>query len=177
MFEKTLETKTVYKGKILDVSVSKIELPDGRTSTREVAHNSGGVCVLALDEQENIILVKQFRYPSQEELYELAGGKHDANETHEETGMRELLEETGYVSNEVQYLGYIYPTVAYGDEVIHMVLARNCTYRKQALDPGEFVSVETFSLDQVLHMIETNEIKDGKTIVAVLKYMQFIRHK
>ncbi|MDH6368055.1 MULTISPECIES: NUDIX hydrolase [unclassified Breznakia] len=175
MYEKTLETKTIYTGKILDVSVSKVELEDGKISTREVAHNTGGVCVLALDPDENIIMVRQFRYPSKEELYELAGGKHNENETHEQTGMRELLEETGYVSSDVTYMGYLYPTVAYADEVIHMVLARNCVYHKQQLDPGEFVHVEVIPLNQALEMISNNVIKDGKTIVAILKYMQFMK--
>jgi len=177
MKEKTLLHKVVYDGKIIQVDVDDVELSDGTTSKREVVHNSGGVCVLALDAFEQVILVKQYRYPSNEILYELAGGKQEKNESYIESGCRELKEETGYVSDECTYLGYLYPTVAYSSEVIHMVLARNCVYKQKSLDVGEFCDTVLLSMDKVLEMIASNEIKDGKTIVAILKYMQFFQKK
>ena len=177
MKEKTLQHKVIYDGKIIRVDVDAVELCDGSITKREVVHNGGGVCVLALDEKEQIILVKQYRYPFNEILYELAGGKQAQNESYIESGLRELEEETGYVSEECEYLGYLYPTVAYSSEVIHMVVAKNCVYRQVCLDDGEFVETILLSMDEVLKMIATNEIKDGKTIVAILKYLQFQSNK
>lgn len=177
MKEKTLVHNVVYDGKIIQVDVDEVELCDGSTSKREVVHNNGGVCVLALDENEQVILVKQYRYPSDEILYELAGGKQETGESYIESGLRELVEETGYVSDDYEYLGYLYPTVAYSTEVIHMVLARNCVYKKKCLDTGEFADTIILPMDNILEMIDNNEIKDGKTIVAVLKYLQFNQKK
>ncbi len=170
MKEKCLQSEVIYDGKIIKVEKDRIELEDGHQSMREVVHNTGGVCVLAFDEDENIILAKQFRYPFKEELFELPGGKQDGDERFEESGMRELLEETGYISDEVTYLGYFYPTVAYCSEIIHMVVAKNCVYRQQQLDEGEHVEVFKVSKQKMYEMICNNEIKDGKTIVAFMKY-------
>lgn len=171
MKEKTIQSELIYDGKIIRVEKDAVALENGHQSTREVVFNSGGVCTLALTNNEEVVLVKQFRYPSKEELWEIPGGKADADETYTQTGLRELEEETGYISEEVEYLGYMYPTVAYCSEIIHMVVAKNCTYKQQKLDDGEHVEVHLIPLQEVLRMIETNEIKDGKTIVAILKYI------
>ena len=175
MKETCIENEVIYDGKIIRVEKDVIELEDGHRSTREVVFNSGGVCVLAFTEDNKVILVKQFRYPSKEELFELPGGKQDQNESFIQSGMRELKEETGYVSDDVQYFGYFYPTVAYCSEVIHMVVARNCTFNQQCLDEGEHVEVCLLDYDKVKAMILDNEIKDGKTIVAILKYETFLQ--
>lgn len=170
MKEKCINKEVIYDGKIIRVEKDDIELEDGHRSTREVVFNTGGVSVLAFDQAGKIILAKQFRYPSKEELYEIPGGKQNENESYVAAGMRELEEETGYTSNDATYFGYFYPTVAYCSEVIHLVLAKNCVYKKQHLDDGEHVDVALYDYDEVKRMIYDNEIKDGKTIIAVLKY-------
>ena len=169
MKEKTINSTRIYDGKIIQVDKDEIEV-GGRKSTREVVHNAGGVSVLALDEKDNVILVKQFRYPSKEELYEIPGGKAECNETLVESGMRELKEESGYVSDNAIYFGYIYPTVAYSSEIIHLVLTKNCKYEKQCLDEGEHVEVIKVPFKKALDMVLNNEIVDGKTMIAILKY-------
>lgn len=170
MFEKKISGEVIYDGKIIRVERDVIELEDGHRSTREVVFNSGGVSVLALDKDENVILVKQFRYPSKEELYEIPGGKQNENEDFVTSGMRELEEESGYTSEEAEYFGYFYPTVAYATEVIHMLLAKNCYYTKQHLDAGEHVDVVKIPFEEAKAMVFDGRIKDGKTIVALLKY-------
>lgn len=170
MKEKKISGEVIYDGKIIRVEKDYIELEDGHRSTREVVFNSGGVSVLALDKDENVILVKQFRYPSKEELYEIPGGKQNKDEDYVTSGMRELEEESGYTSEDAQYFGYFYPTVAYATEVIHLLLAKNCYYTKQHLDVGEYVSVELIPFEEVKKMVFDGRIKDGKTIIAVLKY-------
>lgn len=175
MKETMLKSEIIYDGKIIQVKKDNIILENGHQSVREVVYNSGGVCTLALTEDKHIIMVKQFRYPSQEELWELPGGKREEKETFVETGLRELIEETGYVSKDASYFGYLYPTVAYCSEVIHMVVAKNCRFEKQRLDEGEHVEVRLLPIQDTLKMICNNEIKDGKTIVAILKYMAFLK--
>lgn len=177
MKETTVKHKTVYEGKIVQVYEDQVELCDGTKSTREFVHNNGGVGVLAFDTQGNIILVKQFRYPSKEVLYEIAAGRQEPGETYMETGMRELLEETGYHSDETSYFGYLYPTVAYADETIHLVVAKNCTYLKKQPDLGEFTETIILPMQDVVDMIYRNEIKDGKTIIAVLKFLCLQQYK
>lgn len=173
MKEKTIKSETIFNGKVIDVYRDQVELENGMKSIREVVHNDGGVCVLALTQDKKIVLVKQFRYPSKEELYELPGGRKEEHESLVETGKRELKEETGYVSEDVSYFGCLYPTVAYCDEVIHIVLAKNCRFERQCLDEGEFVDVELFALEELKEMILNHKIKDGKTLVGLLKYFAF----
>lgn len=170
MKETCIKNEIIYDGKIIKVEKDIVVLEDGHQSTREVVFNSGGVCVLAFDEQDQIILAKQFRYPFKEELIELPGGKQEKNETYVESGLRELREETGYTSEDAQYLGYFYPTVAYCSEVIHMVVAKKCQFQKQQLDIGEHVNVVKLSKQEMYERIANNEIRDGKTIVAFFKY-------
>lgn len=170
MKEITIHSKVVYDGKIIQVTKDEVRLANNAHDIREVVHNNGGVAVLALTSDEQVILIKQFRYPSKEVLYELPAGRQEAQESLMETGARELLEETGYVSNDWHYLGYIYPTVAYVDETIHVTLANNCEYHKQQLDENEFCETCIVSLDQALQFVYSNVIKDAKTIIALLKY-------
>ena len=158
MWEKQISSTCLYDGAILRVEKDEVELEDGSRSIREVVHNSGGVAV------------KQFRYPSKEVLYELPGGKQEAGESIVEAGMRELREETGYTTRHPRYFGYLYPTVAYASEVIHLVLAEHAVFLKQELDEGETVEVVRMPLHEALRLIESNEIKDAKTIIALLKY-------
>ena len=170
MKEFKVSGEVIYDGKIIRVERDQIELENGHRSVREVVFNSGGVSVLALDDEENVILVKQFRYPSKEELYEIPGGKQNEGEDFVTSGLRELEEESGYMSDDAEYFGYFYPTVAYSSEVIHMLLAKNCYYTKQHLDEGEHVSVVKVPFNEALNMVFEGKIKDGKTIVAILKY-------
>ena len=170
MKEFKVSGEVLFDGKIIRVERDQIEMENGEKSMREVVYNTGGVSVLALTENEEVILVKQFRYPSKEDLYEIPGGKRDDSEEFITAGLRELKEETGYVSDEVEYFGYFYPTVAYCAETIHIVLAKNCHYEKQCLDEGEYVDVEIIPFKKVMEMVYNNEIKDGKTLIALLKY-------
>ena len=152
MKEKKISGEVIYDGKIIRVERDRIELEDGHRSVREVVFNSGGVSVLALDKEENVILVKQFRYPSKEELYEIPGGKQNEGEDYVVSGLRELEEESGYMSDDACYFGYFYPTVAYATEVIHLLLAKNCYYTKQHLDVGEHVSVVKIPFNNALQL-------------------------
>ena len=106
MQEKTLSSKTIYDGKVVKLTVDEVELSNGRTSKREVVHHKGAVCVLAITPDNLVPLVKQFRYPFKEVMLELPAGKLDKdNEDIEDAARRELSEETGFIANELKYLG------------------------------------------------------------------------
>ena len=104
-FEKTLDSKKIFDGRVLHIVLDEVELPDGKRSKREVVNHPGGVCVAALDEDNNLSFVKQFRYPYKEVVLELPAGKLEKGSTPLENGKRELLEETGHSQEQVHILG------------------------------------------------------------------------
>jgi len=170
MTEKTLSTQSIYNGKILNVRKDTVELPNKNNADREVIEHSGGVCVLPLTEADEVIMVKQFRYPYETVLLEIPAGKLEKGESPLECGKRELLEETGCTAERFEYLGKLYPTPAYCTEVIHMYLARGL-YDKGENNPDadEFLDVVKMPFDKVIDMIFRDELPDAKTQVAMLK--------
>ncbi|MGN1120081.1 MAG: NUDIX domain-containing protein [Oscillospiraceae bacterium] len=167
--EKTLSSEQKFDGKIVKLFVDRIELEDGREATREVIKHPGGVCVLPLDENGDVLFVRQFRYPHQKVLLEIPAGKLEYGENHSECGLRELKEETGCTCDRYDYLGSLIPTPAYCGEVIHMYLARGLHYGEQKLDSGEFLDIIRIPLDRAVEMVMNNEIGDSKTQIALLK--------
>lgn len=167
--EKKLGGKTVYDGKILKLEVDDVELPDGNRAIRECVRHRGGAAVLAVIDNE-VLLVKQFRYLYGKEIYEIPAGKLEIGEDPAVSAGRELKEETGYTADLVHLID-IYPTPGYTDEIIHVYRAVNCTLTKQKLDDGEFLSCELVPVNKVLDMIKKGEINDSKTICALQHYI------
>lgn len=169
--EKTVESELKYDGKIVKLFVDKAEVENGDIVKREVIKHPGGVCVVPLDEDENVIFVRQFRYPRKRVFLEIPAGKLEYGENHRECGLRELKEETGCVCDSFEYLGNLVPTPAYDTEIIHMYLARRLHAGEQNLDKDEFLETEKIPLKKAAEMIMKNEIADAKTQVAILKTM------
>lgn len=167
--EKTIESQTVYKGPIFNIDHDSVELEDGSRSIRDVLIHNGGVCVIPVTENNDIYMVRQFRYPFRTVTLEVPAGKLEAGEDHSICGRRELLEETGCTCSEYIYLGEMYPTPAYNSEITYMYLAKGLEYKKQQLDDGEFLDVVTVPLSEALKMVMNGEIKDGKTQIVILK--------
>lgn len=168
--EKQLTAEYLYKGKIIRVRKDLAELPDGTTAAREVVEHNGGVCVCALTDKNEIIFVKQFRYPYMEEILEIPAGKRDSvDEIPLECGIRELKEETGATAKRFISLGELYPTPGYCGEIIWMFAALDLEYGDQDPDDDEFLEVEKIPLEKAVEMILNGEIKDAKTQTAVLK--------
>lgn len=168
--EKQLAKKYVYNGKIINLRVDDALLPNGKTALREVVEHPGGVCVAALTDQDEILLVKQFRYPYMEEILEIPAGKRDSkDEAPLECGKRELREETGAVAGEFVFLGELYPTPGYCDEVIYIYAAKNLTFGETDPDDDEFLDVIKMPFNEALERVLSGEIKDAKTQTAVLK--------
>lgn len=167
--EKTINSKVVYEGRIITVHVDDVELPDGSRAKREIVEHSGGVCVAALTDNDEILFVRQFRYPYKKELLELPAGKLEKGENPLEAGIRELEEECGVIAEKVFSLGTVYPTVAYCSEIIYLYAATGLRRTEQHLDMGEFLSVEKKPLDEAVRMVMNGEICDSKTVALVLK--------
>lgn len=167
--EKTVSVEEIFKGKVVDLTVDKVELENGEPATREVIHHNGGVCVVPIDENGDVYFVKQFRYPFKSVLLEVPAGKLEKGEDHRECGIRELKEEIGAEAKTVEYLGCLYPTVAYDTEIIHMYMAKGLKFGEQDLDEGEFIDVVKIPLEKAYQMVMNNEIPDSKTQLAILK--------
>lgn len=169
--EKTKNSTVLYDGKILTLTKDEVILKNGKTALREVVHHSGGSTVLC-EKDGKILLVKQFRYPYKKELLELPAGKLNKGETPKETAIRELREEAGVVCRDVELLFECYPSPGYTDEVIYIYKATDFTFASQNLDEDEFLSVVWIEKDTLKEMIKNKEIKDGKTLIALLSVLR-----
>ena len=168
--EKTLESQYIYKGKIINVRKDKVLLPDGKTTSREVVEHRGGVCVVPVDENGNVTLVRQYRYPIGREVLEIPAGKREEGEDPFETARRELSEETGLEAGRYDFLGEFLATPGYCAEKFYIYLARDLTRHAQHLDEGEFLGVIKVPFEKAYQMALSGEIHDSKTLVAIYAY-------
>ena len=168
--EKTLRKAYKFRGKNMSARVDDSELPNGRPAIREVCEHVGGVGVLPIDENGNVILVRQYRYPYGEVICEIPAGKMDHGpEDAELCGRRELQEETGYTAARMVPLGVIYPSPGFLTEVVYLYAALGLTPGACSPDEDEFVEHISMPFSELERLIETNEIRDGKTIVAAYR--------
>ena len=174
LFEKTLTSETKFEGRIIKVLRDTVELENGKTSAREVVCHNGGVCVAALTEQNEVLLVRQFRYPYKEVLLELPAGKLEKGEDPFEAAKRELGEECGLTADNYISLGQFYPTVGYDTEVIYTWVATGLHKTQMHLDADEFLTPDRVPLDKAYEMVMSGEIRDGKTIAGILKLKALI---
>src|SRR6187551_2218464 len=166
--EHYVSSETIASGGMLTVKRDQVRLSNGNTSQREYIVHPGAVVVVPLLPNGNVILERQFRYPLQQVFIELPAGKIDANEAILSAGQRELLEETGYTASDWINLGYQHPCIGYSNEVIHMYLARDLQLGPHQRDEDESLEVFEARFEDCIKMIQTGEITDGKSIVALL---------
>lgn len=168
--EKQLKAEYLYKGKIINLRRDEAELPNGNTALREVIEHPGGVCVAALTDDNEVLMVRQYRYPYSEVVMEIPAGKRDhEGENPLECGIRELKEETGATAEKFIFLGELYPSPGYCGEIIWLYAATGLTFGEQNPDDDEFLDVQKIPLEKLVGMIMSGEIKDAKTQAAVLK--------
>ena len=156
--ETKLESKEIFDGHVIHVTLDTVRLEDGRTSLREVVHHHGGACVLPIDDEGCIYLVRQFRYALGEEIWELPAGKLEPGEDPFESAKRELSEECGLSADNYTDLGVVYPTVGYDSEKIYLWAATGLHKGGQHLDAGEFLDVVRMPFAEALQKVLHGEI-------------------
>lgn len=163
--------KTIYDGNILKLYQDQVEFPNKLKSEREVVEHSGGVSVLAEDNEGKILLIKQYRYPIDEIIYEIPAGKLEKNEKPEECAQRELREETGYKAAEFKKLFEFFPTPGYSTEKIYIYQAKNLEFVGKDLEEGEYIELVPKTKEQLKELFKSGKIKDSKTLIAVMYYL------
>ncbi len=165
--ETRLDSELVYEGNFISVRKDSVRLPDGSVSTREYINHPGAVAILALLDNGNLVMERQFRYAPQREFFEIPAGKIDHNEDILLCAQRELLEETGYVASEWMHLTTAWPCIGFADEHMEYFMARGLTHQGSQLDDGEFLEVFELSLADAMEWIRQGKINDSKTIVGL----------
>lgn len=168
-FEETLSSHNIFDGKVINVCYDEVLLENGEKAKREVVYHNGGVCILPLCDNGDVLFVKQYRYAYREEVLELPAGKLNKGEEPFESAKRELLEETGAASRKYTELGKLYPSPGYCNEIITMYLAEDLEFFSQNLDEDEFLDVIRIPFEKAVDMVLNNEIVDAKTQTALLK--------
>ncbi len=168
-FEEKLTGEVIYDGRVVHLTKDVVRLENGAEGIREIVHHNGGACVVALNEQHEVYVVRQFRYATGCELWELPAGKLEKGEDPFEAAKRELTEEAGITADNWRDLGFFWPTVGYCTERIHMYLATGLHPAAMHLDEDEFLEPFRVPLEELVEKSLSGEIRDAKTVIGVLK--------
>lgn len=167
LIETKIDGEVLYDGKILRLERDKVVLENDNIAYREVVRHNGGACIVPVTKDNEILFVKQYRYPFNKVVMELPAGKLEINERPEVCAKRELREETGAIGD-VEYLTEIYPTPGYSSEIIYIYASYNVEIGSLSLDEDEFIDVVKVDIISALNMIKSGEIKDAKSIVGIM---------
>ena len=173
--EKTVKKNLIYDGRILQLYNDEILTPGGKTAYREYVNHHGGASILAIDDDNNIYLVEQYRYAYKQLLLEIPAGKLEKDEDALVCATRELKEEIGAEAKEIKKLALVYPTPGYTNEPLHSFVATGLTFGDTNWDDDEYLNIKKVPFDKALEMVKSGEIKDGKSVVAILYYSQFMK--
>jgi ADP-ribose pyrophosphatase len=173
--EHKITSNQIFSGKLIDLYLDNVRLPNGKKSTREWVDHPGAVCIVPILNNGDILLIRQFRYGPRKEFIEIPAGKLDKNEEPLKCGIRELEEETGYKSNKLTYLTNIHPAIGFSNEKMWMYLAEELELSEKKLDEDEFLELLPTPLNIALEWVFTGKITDVKTIIGImwLKELEF----
>lgn len=171
--EKTLHSEEIFSGKVISLHVQDVELPNGKQSKREIIKHPGAVAILAVTDENKIVMVEQYRKALERTIVEIPAGKLEKGEQPEVCARRELEEETGYVCENLELLTSFYTSPGFADEIVHVYLAKGLSKKENsaALDEDEFVNLEELTLTEAMKYVEDQKIYDAKTAFAV-QYLQ-----
>jgi len=175
LVEHRIAGRQVYRGALLDVRHDRVRLPDGKEAPREYVVHGGAVLVVPVLDDGRLLVERQYRYPLARVFLEFPAGKIDPGEDPQTTGRREMIEETGYEVARLSPLGVLHPVISYSTEEIHCYVGEGLRHVGAQLDHGEFLEVETRSLDELLAALDRGEITDSKTVAALLLYARRVR--
>lgn len=169
--EKKLASQQIYQGHAINIRVDTVEKANGKKTTRDVVEHSDCVAVVALDEQANVLMVRQFRHAIGRFLLEIPAGGIDPGEEPIDSVRRELQEEIGYFPQQIDKLGGFYSIPGYGTEYLHCFLATNLMPSRLMAEDTDDIELVRVSQDEIPRLIASGEICDGKTIVALLIFL------
>ena len=161
------KTTNLYSGRIFSFVAEDVTLPNDSRAEMAFVRHPGSTAIVPLLDDDTVIMERQYRHPVRDYLFEIPAGTMDPGETALACARRELEEETGYVADEFIELGKVHILPAYSDELIHVYLARGLSISKQNLDPDEIINVVEYPVDEALRMIETGQITDALSILAL----------
>ncbi len=173
--EKTISSKKIFQGNVINVYLDKALLPNGNEENREVVVHTGGVCIAALNEKNELYFVRQYRYPKKQVLLELPAGKIEKEFSVLQNAKKELKEETGVIGRDYTYLGKMYPSPGFADEILHMYFCKVDKLENATPDENEFVEPVLINIEKAVEMILNDEIPDGKTQITVLKTYMLLK--
>lgn len=166
--ETTIASRYPYRGRIIDVRVDDVRLPDGRTATREIVEHRPAVCVVAIDADDNVLLVSQFRLPAGKALLEIPAGSTNPDEDPEDAARRELAEETGYTAGTMERLGSFFSAPGFVTEYLHLYLATDLHESRLPADDDEDIEVVRLPVGEAIARAIRGELEDAKTLVGLL---------
>lgn len=169
MTEKTLESREVYRGRILHVREDRVRLPNGKEGVREVVEHPGGVAILAIDSEDRVLLVRQYRYPFERVLTEIPAGKREPGEPPFITAQRELQEEVGATADTWTELGTLIPSPGCYGETLYLYMAQDLHFGATHPDEDEFLEPLRVPLDEAVRQCMDGTLTDAKTVAAILK--------
>lgn len=167
-YESTISSRVIYSGKILNLRLDEVKLPNGKTSTREIVDHPGAVAIVALNEKNEVLMVRQYRKPVEEALLEIPAGKIEKEEQSDVCAQRELMEETGFFARNLRHITDFYTSPGFSSERMHLYLARDLEKKARQADDDEYIQLEALPLEEALRKIYDGEIKDAKTISGLL---------
>ena len=166
--ETKISSEQKFSGRLIDLYLDQVELPNGETTTREWIDHPGAVCLIPILPDGKICLIRQFRYGPGEEFIEIPAGKLDAGEAPLDCAYRELEEETGYRTNKLTFLTNIHPAIGFSNEKMWMYLAEELELSKKKLDEDEFLELLPTPLNIALEWVFSGKITDVKTIIGIM---------
>ncbi|WP_117169298.1 NUDIX hydrolase [Paraliobacillus sediminis] len=175
--EKTIQTTNIFNGKVVNLQVDEVTLPNGKTSKREIIKHPGAVAIIALTEENKIVFVEQYRKPLEKSLVEIPAGKLEEGEKPEVTALRELEEETGYTTDQLELVTSFYSSPGFADELLYIYFTDKLKPVEEAksLDEDEFVELMELTLEEAEALMAEQKIHDAKTVYALMYLKQLLK--
>ncbi len=171
--EKTLSSQLIFDGRVVKLRVDTVRIADGRETTREIVEHSECVAIIAIDADDNVLLVSQFRKPVEKELLEIPAGGIDSGEDAVDAVRRELQEETGYLPRRTERLSGFYSAPGYCTEYLHLYLASDLVPSPLYAEDTESISLVQIPISQIPSLITSGSICDAKSIAGLLTFLEY----
>lgn len=170
--ENTMKTERIFEGKVINLRVDTVELPGKKYSRREIVEHPGGVCILAITDDNELVFVKQYRKAVEEFILEIPAGRIEDDESPEFAALRELKEETGFSTSKITKVMQFYTSPGFTNEKIQLFMATNLEVGDLDLDENEYIEVVQINIQEAIKMVDEGVITDSKTIIALLYYQK-----